>query len=494
MKFREGVGRPPFSFVHKLKISGYLIHMNKQFWIQLFSFVSIIGCASSPQIAPQADKKTGPSGLTAECEKFIQALPPSYEHGFLDVPENWEKPKSSPQLHVFYYYFKVADKTKTPIVFFNGGPGFSGHELLQAWNAVLPKSQVPFVLMDQRGTGCSSHYPVIESDKEAQKLSHYGSRSIVRDAEALRQHLFGKNSKWKVFGQSYGGLIVHRYLMMEPEGIISAHIHGFAIPKNEMGDYYFRMLGQRRISKKYFAQHPLELKKAAQIRSQLKPDMCFLRNKFKICGEGIWDGILANLFNGKQTGIITTSLALLLKEDGKLDTDVLANLADKYILSMYGSTRENTSENPEQRAALLARMYIGKLEMNSGIFDPLDPGNCNLILKTFKEKGENSEKWPLNTCRFVQAMNFDELLGDMKSRAAAIKSESMNLDLINSALSVHEDIPIYLYSGSQDSFEPTELFKDEKSEITRIHYLDFPNSGHEGFVTEPQVWKDLLAN
>ena len=409
---------------------------------------------------------------------------------FLNVPEDWAHRKTSVQLRVFYYFYKASASSQIPTIFFNGGPGFSGHNLLATWNAILPKVQIPFVMVDQRGTGCSSSYPILNLENESDRLSFYGSRAIVEDAEAIREALYGKNSKWKIFGQSYGGTIVHRYLLTHPESIVSASIHGLALSRNQLGPYYFRMLGQKRISDAYLSEHPQDREKLAKVRRQIKPDLCFSKNKFKVCGEGTWDAILAYLFNGKASTLLPAVLSQLLSSDAKLDQKVFADLANKYVLSLYASADQNGAESPEQFAALVARFYIGKMEMNTGRVDASDPANCNLILKTLKS--ENPKKWVINICRFIQAMHNDDIVKELKDKVK-VKSDPLDLEMFKDSMQKHPEVPVYLYSGAQDSFEPTELFQDEKSEVEQIHYVDFQNSGHEGFCTEAQVWKDLKA-
>jgi homoserine acetyltransferase len=56
-------------------------------------------------------------------------------------------------------------------------------------------------------------------------------------------------------------------------------------------------------------------------------------------------------------------------------------------------------------------------------------------------------------------------------------------------------LPFYLYSGAKDVFVPIETFQEEIQKLgSRITYREFNASGHEGFYTEKQVWKDLQAH
>ncbi|MBC7742441.1 MAG: hypothetical protein H7061_09600, partial [Bdellovibrionaceae bacterium] len=50
----------------------------------------------------------------------------------------------------------------------------------------------------------------------------------------------------------------------------------------------------------------------------------------------------------------------------------------------------------------------------------------------------------------------------------------------------------FLYSGRFDVFVPFETFVEEIRYLGDIiHYKNFESSGHEGFLSEPLVWKNL---
>ena len=471
-------------------LSSNSLSLTRTPFLILTVLIALLGCTTKGTLSTRHKERivtsdSLPNGLTVECQKFIKSLPESFSYNFMDVPENWDHKLKSAQIRIFYYFFKPAETSLPTTIFFNGGPGFSGHNLLSAWKVLLPKSNIPVVFMDQRGTGCSSAYPVISSEKERSRLRYYGSRAIVRDAEVIRETLLGPNSKWQIFGQSFGGLIVHRYLTIRPESVLSAHIHGFAISENSLGPYYFKMLGQKRISDIYFSNHQSVQKKLIQIRKQVKPDHCFSKNIFKICGDAILDGILAAFFNSNLTRDLESTAEQLLQQDGELNLSFLNHLAQKHVVEAYASADAQSADEQES-ANQIARKYIGKMEMESGQSNPQDPGNCKAIIKKLSLKGNKPKDWLINPCRFVLAIQ--------KSAVTyAVKLDPIKLQSIVSFAKNTPQVPIYLYSGAQDSFEPSELFGDEMRLVPGIHYTDFQTSGHEGFITESQVWKDLSA-
>jgi pimeloyl-ACP methyl ester carboxylesterase len=59
-------------------------------------------------------------------------------------------------------------------------------------------------------------------DQQAEYLTHHRADSIVRDAEAFRQHL--GVDRWSILGQSFGGFCVTCYLSQAPEGLREAYI------------------------------------------------------------------------------------------------------------------------------------------------------------------------------------------------------------------------------------------------------------------------------
>ncbi len=202
-------------------------------------------------ISTDVDGNTGPD--SPSCKEFIQKLPSDYFHDFVWVSEN-PNDSDSPKIQIFYYGNK--NTSQTPVVFFNGGPTSNSRGDFQ----VLRKTQlehseyaaIPFVFIDQRGTGCSTPFPRITGLAELPRLALYGSEGIVSDAEVIRKKLLG-NRPWKIFGQSYGGMIVHRYVTQAPESVESASSHGFALTKDALATLTARIASQKRVVQSYLA-------------------------------------------------------------------------------------------------------------------------------------------------------------------------------------------------------------------------------------------------
>ncbi len=119
---------------------------------------------------------------------------------FVDVPIDYQD--LSKGLTPIYGFFPFApfDPQKPSLIYFSGGPGYSGHHLSLEDHPGSLFSEYNVLLFDQRGTGCSRP----ATSELYKSFDFYSSVATARDAEALRQHL--NISKWSVVGRSYGAV------------------------------------------------------------------------------------------------------------------------------------------------------------------------------------------------------------------------------------------------------------------------------------------------
>ena len=119
------------------------------------------------------------------------------------------------------------------LLYLQGGPGHEAphpfaHPSGPSWlDSALGHYRV--VLLDQRGTGAST--PVTDAILErmpatdvAEYLTHLRADSIVRDAEAVREHLGAVT--WSVLGQSFGGFTTLSYLSSDAASLADVFITG----------------------------------------------------------------------------------------------------------------------------------------------------------------------------------------------------------------------------------------------------------------------------
>ena len=68
-------------------------------------------------------------------------------------------------------------------------------------------------------------------------------------------------------------------------------------------------------------------------------------------------------------------------------------------------------------------------------------------------------------------------------------------DFANVLQTTGQNISFYLYSGNRDTYVPKTNFNEEVSIVgnfKNVFYTNFTGTGHDGFLTEPKVWLDLI--
>ncbi|MGB3732246.1 alpha/beta fold hydrolase [Microbacterium sp.] len=119
------------------------------------------------------------------------------------------------------------------LLFLQGGPGHEAPRAFQrpaspAWWLETALKEHRVVMLDQRGTGRSTavNDAILAqgADAVAEHLTHLRADSIVRDAEALRQHLGAET--WNVLGQSFGGFTTLAYLTTDAASLDRVYFTG----------------------------------------------------------------------------------------------------------------------------------------------------------------------------------------------------------------------------------------------------------------------------
>ena len=155
------------------------------------------------------------------------------EEHTLTVPLVWSDPADPRTIDVFARVVSREGGEALPyLVFLQGGPGSEAPRPFHsptspAWlDEALAHYRV--VMLDQRGTGLSS--PVGDADLArgsaavAEHLTHLRADSIVRDCEAVREHLGAQT--WSVLGQSFGGFTTLAYLSTDAGSLDDVFITG----------------------------------------------------------------------------------------------------------------------------------------------------------------------------------------------------------------------------------------------------------------------------
>lgn len=151
----------------------------------------------------------------------------------LTVPLVWGSPDDARRMDVHASVVVRDGGEDLPLLLFlQGGPGHEAPRALHApvapsWlDEALKRHRV--VLLDQRGTGKST--PVTDdllaegTEAVVERLTHLRADSIVRDAEALREHLGA--ATWSVLGQSFGGFTTLAYLSTDAASLDRVYFTG----------------------------------------------------------------------------------------------------------------------------------------------------------------------------------------------------------------------------------------------------------------------------
>lgn len=187
------------------------------------------------------------------------------EEHTLTVPLVWADPSDSRTIDIFArVVIRDGGEALPYLVFLQGGPGHEAprpfhSSTAPAWlDEALAHYRV--VLLDQRGTGLSS--PVGDHDLSrgveavADHLTHLRADAIVRDCEAVREHLGA--STWSVLGQSFGGFTTLAYLSTDAASLDDVFITGglSAIGRHPDDVYALCYDKMRTASERYYRRFP----------------------------------------------------------------------------------------------------------------------------------------------------------------------------------------------------------------------------------------------
>ena len=416
---------------------------------------------------------------TERCLAFLKKIPEDYFHAWIEVPENGDDANSR-KIFIFYYGRK-APGFANPIAFFNGGPtypnhGFKTFEMIAKqrgnWDAYS------FIYIDQRGTGCSDPYPRGGDEDTIRRLRWYGSSGIVRDAEAVRRVLLG-SEKWKIFGQSYGGFIVHRYVSLFPNSISRASSHAGVLTPDRMERMVDIIYAQYRVLNLYLDKYPDDRNRLQKLHELAAAGTCLKINGGRAsCGFWNTDPFLFELgFSDGWDYYFHARLAEIVPE-GTVD------------LEKWAAYVEQNFETENATELEFAEAVISYYDRDTAGFTE---ANCREAYAQILSRGIDERDLILNECQISLQ---EHSLPNMRDRVKVVLGNAQDLLTIENfkvGLLQMQPNAFYLYSGERDVFVPRESFGPEATSLgTNLRYKNFPDSGHEGFYSENQIWQDLL--
>lgn len=170
--------------------------------------------------------------MTEHCAFFPDNLDIAMKTHRFALPYNYRKPDDG-NISVFVREFHHKDGKKRPyILYLQGGPGFPSPRFTSNSSFLKPLlERFNVLLLDQRGTGLSNRISVEDlrpmSDKDRLNfLSLFRAPNIVQDVIALESQFLGKDEKWLVLGQSFGGFCLAHYLSTKPDRIAAGLFTG----------------------------------------------------------------------------------------------------------------------------------------------------------------------------------------------------------------------------------------------------------------------------
>lgn len=328
------------------------------------------------------------------------------------------------------------------------------------------------IFTDQRGTGCSSPYPKYSSDNNY-KYSYWTTIGIVHDAEMIRKRL--GLSQWNIFGQSYGGFIVQRYIEKYPQSILKAVSHGGLSLGNasELGMLMdLRYEFQMQVIKKFLDQYPLA---KAMIETIVRKRLCAPKHlKIDVCGAKLVHALGAkhqliikpksgwsDLYDYLDQTVKYNITKPLHHPDPKVLNQPVAQ--DDDSISLFKAGRYITTFDTDNdlinfnRLRTLGLRTLGSIEM--------------LSLTEFFEQGNRDyrEKKP-------------EFEGYLKFYQTKIQIDRVDLDVIKENLETHPNLKFFVFSAELDYLTPPIIVEKAVKEMgNNVQYTELLNKGHASF-------------
>lgn len=424
------------------------------------------------------------------CAERIAALPKDYIHGWLEVPENPADVEGR-KISVFYYGRVVADPNlkQDVTIFYNGGPGsdsessFNGLYNLQMQDPA--KNKVSFLYIDQRGNGCSDPFPQGMDPETLQRLTHYGTRGIVSDSEKIREHLLG-TQQWRIFGQSYGAYIVHKYAIVAPESVYKAYAHANALTSSAAFRHAERILSQDRVFRLYMKMYPQDEAKVLALNKLLQSKPCFVFSDGKTyCGYALTTPFISMLgFNRPDK--LHIWISEIVSDSLSVDINRLQEIAAMYIdPPITGNDQE------------VAQYVIACTDRNYCESEGKQGNLCDKSNDLLRSRGLNPDEFLVGECKDETATYADGTRGqqDMFDYTVLkdLKQDFMTSEQLKTSLVAHPSLEFHLYSGELDTFVPKANFTEELAVVGEfVKYTHFLKTGHDGFRSESQVWADLI--
>lgn len=429
------------------------------------------------------------NAVTPECRDFLKKLEGKYRYGWIEVPEDYSN-VTSKNISVFWYT-KISEGQK-PVMFFYGGPIWDDRYHYSVFSDLEHKYGLGFIYMDQRGMGCSHRPETINSIETALKASLYSSDNMVRDAEEVRKHLFGVESTWNIFGQSYGGFIVDRYVHMFPQSVSEAFNFAGGTSLDFTEFFYERIKSNLKVSQIFFDSYPGTREQLSHFKSLFSSDVCWdVLPAVQYCGYDLYNELSEHFLS-----YVTSWNQLLQMLNQPIGCDNCVFKSPGILNPTFMSTfvqdnawKLNFFFNPDQyvRAHSLWRQEIATTDA-SGAVD-LD---CDRALERLSSEGILPESMAYNHCAKViraHSPKAKEIFTNFVSHAPV--RSVLRFDDLYEALQANPNLKYYAYSAKFDATDRSFSNYIKLALLQNVTHRHFLEVEHNGYLEESQVWKDI---
>ncbi|MFN8846193.1 MAG: alpha/beta fold hydrolase [Bdellovibrionales bacterium] len=365
-------------------------------------------------------------------------------------------------------------------MYLNGGPIGTDHYSYRFFEKFEERHGIGFIYIDQRGTGCSSQIPLSQNIEIAARSSFYSTDQIVYDAEFLRLKLLGQMTNWRLFGQSFGGVIATRYLMLFPEHIQSVHNYAGAL-----FDHFYQFFGNRILRNNIVANKVLgqnNMRQLAKVRSYFREDDCLEPSpKTKVCGLALAQLYFEEGLGDKQSWplFIKELNNEIIRPDGRVNLELIKSKVG-FGLGYFFSPR------------FVASRAVWRQEAQTSLGTGPSRKDCQLAYQYLKSNGINVDNLVLNHCLII-------LFAD-KNFDPNFVNQVVQFYPIRKLLTVKEfekrlgqtKIPYFFYAGELDIYDiSSDLMKNLSRKHQNLRYIEFQGEDHFGYFNQDLVWKNL---
>ncbi|WP_313813140.1 alpha/beta fold hydrolase [Glutamicibacter sp.] len=371
------------------------------------------------------------------------------------------------------------------LLFLQGGPGGKSPRpaSLSGWLAEAVK-HFRVLLLDQRGTGLSTpanrQSLALRGDYAAQAryLTHFRADSIVRDAEALREHLGVE--RWSTMGQSYGGFCTLTYLSLFPQSLERCLITGGLAALDAEAQDVYRATYQRMAERnaEYFSWYPQDFGILHEIYEHVR------HNDDEVLPNGQPVTVpLVQMLGMYLGGNTRVHLLHHVFEEAFVDTPGGRRLSDTFLDSL--AAQASFSSNP-----LYALMH-------ETIYAQGSPTNfaAESVLPEFAEFTAHAQT-PLLTGEMIFRWHFasDPALRPLEDVARVLAEYEHFGPLYDLAVLADNTVPVAAAVYHDDVYVDRELSLRTASQVNGLQAWVTEDFHHDGIADEgPAIFRRLLA-